>query len=183
MTLYHESLESTGPESDRLFQLSMEKFEAAPSFGNAFTLKSWGDALREQSKKKRGVLKTKLVDSASEKYKAIDGASSLSKMAEELAKLTLQFGGEERNRLFKLSEKNFELALSTCKKRDADFLNTCLQYAHSLCLQANLKEKVSILDVAAEKYLLAADMIESDLLHFAKSNFEKRELVNSIACV
>jgi hypothetical protein len=61
MALHIESMETKGDECDRLFNLAMRRFEAASTstLDNRFTVKSWGDALAEQAKRKTGEAREK----------------------------------------------------------------------------------------------------------------------------
>ncbi len=117
-----ESMETKGDEGDRLFNLAMKRFEAASSstLDNRFTLKSWGDALAEQSKRKTGEEREKLISLANEKYVSIESQSSLLQLAMSLSKQAQQQTGPEKIRLYKLSYQNFKAAAQCSRKINHD---------------------------------------------------------------
>eukprot|EP01119_Soliformovum_irregulare_P020731 TRINITY_DN6771_c0_g1_i1.p1 TRINITY_DN6771_c0_g1~~TRINITY_DN6771_c0_g1_i1.p1 ORF type:complete len:1301 (+),score=414.07 TRINITY_DN6771_c0_g1_i1:81-3983(+) len=116
MALYMQSTQFVGDSADRLFGVAMRKFETALSstLDNRLTIKSWGEALYAQSKRKTGEERSKLVVQATERLSSIGDYQAIVRFGHELRDLANRTGGQERDRLFYLARMNYKSASQIC---------------------------------------------------------------------
>lgn len=188
MALYMQSMKSKGDEGDRLFNLAMSTFEAALSstLDNKETIKSWGDALTEQSKRKKGKERTNMVLQASEKYAAIDSPRCLNELGLYLMNQAMVEAGAERWKLFELACQNFQAAVDAFNRsnKEAEIAKETvyINWGNTLFNWSKCKEgeeAVTLLEEAGDKYLKAlqtAPECMPILAPWMRKNLKNREL-------
>ena len=121
--LYIQSLNCTGQQSERLFQLALSKFEDAQSLSpdNNVSLLDWANAIFHRAKVKRGQERLELIKQATRRFHSLNDHVHLY----IFAKAIHQFASEETNsserqKLYEIASENYRLSLELKKQSDAN---------------------------------------------------------------
>jgi tetratricopeptide (TPR) repeat protein/NAD-dependent SIR2 family protein deacetylase len=161
VAFYQQAKVKKGDEADRLFDLAIEKYQAAlaikPDYH--YALNNWGIALRNQAKNKQGDEADRLFNLAVEKYKAAlaikpDFYEALNNWGNALSEQAKNKQGDEASRLFDLAIEKYKAAI-VIKPDSYEALNN---WGNALSEQAKNKqgdEASRLFDLAIEKYQAA----------------------------